>query len=465
MNGSEWPAGLIVSASGIRGRVGDSMTPEVACAFAAAFGSFVQERGWGSRVGLARDSRVSGPLLASAVSAGLQATGCDVLDLGLVPTPTALFAVGKHGLAGGIVVTASHNPVEWNALKLAGPDGAFLSPEIAAEFLKYAANGRRRWASWSALGERRDAGDAVDLHLRAILGIPYLDLDLIRSAHLTVVADCVRGAAGVIVPRLLDNLGCEVVGIDLPPDGRFPRDPEPVAANLDALKRAVREAHADLGMAFDPDGDRLALVSHRGEAIGEDYTLTLATRLVLGHRRGPVVTNLSTSRLLDDACEEAGVVLYRAPVGEASVVARMREIGAVVGGEGNGGVILPELHFTRDAPLAAALLLQLLAETGAPLSEIVAWYPRYAIVKEKVGRPERELEAVYRSLVDRYPEAEADRQDGLRLDWRERRSWVHLRPSGTEPILRIVAEASTDQEAEAIVREVRGALGTTPQSG
>ncbi|MBI4514113.1 MAG: phosphoglucosamine mutase [Gemmatimonadetes bacterium] len=458
MNGDVWPAELIVSASGIRGRVGECMTPEVACAFAAAFGSFVQERGWGNRIALARDSRVSGPVLASAVSAGLQATGCDVLDLGLVPTPTALFALARHGLAGGIVVTASHNPVDWNALKLAGPDGAFLNPREAAAFLEYARDGRRRWAGWSALGARREVGEAVDLHLRAILGIPYLDVDLIRSAHLTVVVDCVRGAAGVIIPRLLDNLGCEVVGIDLQPDGRFPRDPEPVPANLGALVRAVREAHADLGMAFDPDGDRLALVSNRGVAIGEDYTLALAARLVLGHRRGPVVTNFSTSRLMDDACEEAGVVLYRTPVGEANVAARIREVDAVVGGEGNGGVILPEVHYTRDGPLGAALILQLIAETGAPLSEIVAWYPRYAIVKERLPRAAADLEAVCASLVACFPGAEADRQDGLRLDWRERRSWVHVRPSATEPILRIVAEAPTREEADALVAEMRRAL-------
>lgn len=453
-----WPAGLIVSVSGIRGRVGESMTPEVACAFAAAFATYVQEKGWGRRIGLARDSRLSGPMLSAAVGAGLQATGCDVVDLGLVPTPTALLAVERLKLAGGVVVTASHNPIEWNALKLAGPQGAFLTPGEAAEFLDLVRSGRRRWATVEALGARREMGEAVDLHVRAVFGLSVLEIERIRAEHLHVVADAVRGAGGVILPRLLDGLGCEVTGLHLSPDGRFPREPEPVPENLGELAAAVRDANADVGMAFDPDVDRLALVSERGEPIGEDYTLALAARFVLGKRKGPVVTNLSTSRVLDDVCDEAGVPLHRAPVGEANVAAKMREVGAVIGGEGNGGVILPELHYTRDAPLGAALILGLLAETGAALSEIVAWYPRYAIVKAKIpGRPDG-LRPLYDGLEARYPEARADRQDGLRLDWPEERRWVQIRPSGTEPVVRIIAEAPTRDEAETLVREVRADL-------
>ncbi len=460
MIGGSWPDDLIVSVSGIRGRVGASMTPEVACSFGCAFGTFVRECGWGDRVGLARDSRASGPMLAAAVAAGLQGTGCGVVDLGLIPTPTALLAVKKMGLAGGVVVTASHNPVEWNALKLASPQGAFLTPEEAIEFLRLAREGRRRWATWSELGERREVGEAVDLHVRGILGLDVLDVERIRAAHLSVVIDCVRGAAGVVVPRLLDGLGCEVTGLHLQPDGRFPHDPEPVPENLAELAKCVREANADVGMAFDPDGDRLALVSEKGEVVGEDYTLAVAARYVLGRRKGPVVTNLSTSRVLEDVCEEADAPFYRSAVGEANVAQRMREVGAVVGGEGNGGVILPALHYTRDAPLGAALLLGLLAETGAALSEIVAWYPRYVILKEKVpGRP-ADLEAWYTGVAARYPDARVDRQDGLRLDWPERLRWVHLRPSGTEPVVRIVAEAPTRPEAEALVAEARTLLSS-----
>lgn len=458
MSGRAWPDGLIVSVSGIRGRVGESMTPELACAVAAAFGTFAREKGWGARLGLARDSRPSGPMLAAAVSAGLQATGCDVVDLGLVPTPTALLAVERMGLSGGVVVTASHNPGEWNALKLASPQGAFLTPTEAAEFLALVRDGRRGWAKADALGARREAGEAVDLHVRGIVGLDVLDVERIRAARLSVVVDCVRGAGGVILPRLLDALGCEVTGLHLSPDGRFPRDPEPVPENLGELAETVRATNADVGMAIDPDGDRLALVSERGEAIGEDYTLALASRFVLGKRKGPVATNLSTSRVLEDVCEEAGVVLHRAPVGESNVAAKMREVGAVIGGEGNGGVILPALHTTRDAPLAAALVLGLLAETGAQVSEIVAWYPRYAIVKTKVaGRPEN-LEALYDALAKRYPDARADRQDGLRLDWPRQRRWVQIRPSGTEPVVRVIAEAPEREEAEALVRELGGQL-------
>ncbi|MGH7545380.1 MAG: phosphoglucosamine mutase [Gemmatimonadota bacterium] len=458
MSERAWPAGLIVSVSGIRGRVGESITPEVACAFAAAFGTFVQEKAWGRVIGLARDSRLSGPMLTAAVTAGLQATGCDVVDLGLVPTPTALLAVERMRLAGGVVVTASHNPIEWNALKLASPAGAFLTPDEAAEFQNLARSGPRRWAKVDALGTRREVGDALDVHVRAIFGLEVLEIERIRAERLHVVADCVRGAGGVIVPRLLDGLGCEVTGLHLSPDGRFPRDPEPVPENLGELAAAVREANADVGMAFDPDVDRLALVSEKGEPIGEDYTLALAARFVLGKRKGPVVTNLSTSRVLEDVCEEAGATLQRAPVGEANVAAKMREVGAVIGGEGNGGVILPELHYTRDAPLGAALVLGLLAETGAALSEVVAWYPRYAIVKEKVsGRPD-DLDATYDALAARHPKARADRQDGLRLDWPKERRWVQIRPSGTEPVVRVIAEAPTRDEAAALVREVRAQL-------
>jgi phosphomannomutase len=443
----------------VRGRVGVAMTPELACAFAAAFAAFVQDRGWGRRLALARDSRPHGPVLAAAVAAGCQASGCDVFDLGLVPTPTALLAVERMGLAGGIVVTASHNPADWNALKLAGPDGAFLHPDDARAYLALVRAGGRRWAEWSAWGERREVGDAVERHVHAILGLSVLDVERIRAARLHVVVDTVRGAAGVLVPRLLDGLGCEVTGLNLQPDGRFPRDPEPVPAHLGELARAVRDANADIGMAFDPDGDRLALVSEKGEPVGEDYTLALAVRYVLGHRKGPVVANLSTSRVVDEVCAEAGVPLHRAAVGEANVAARMREVGAVVGGEGNGGVILPELHCTRDGPLAAALVLGLLAETGAALSEIVAWYPRYTIVKAKVaGIPQDALPGVYARLRARFADAAADTQDGLRLDWPDRRAWLQVRPSGTEPVVRILAEAPSRDEADRLVADARAAI-------
>jgi phosphomannomutase len=268
----------------------------------------------------------------------------------------------------------------------------------------------------------------------------------------------VRGAGGVIFPRLLEALGCTVDAINLETDGLFPREPEPVAANLGELEALVRSGGAVVGLATDPDVDRLSLVSEEGEALGEDYTLALATRLVLRHRPGAVVTNLSTSRLLDDVAEQEGATLHRAAVGEINVARKMEAVGATIGGEGNGGVILPDVHLTRDAPVAAALILQLLAEEGRPISVLAAEIGRYEIVKEKVDRPSGSLDAAYEELASKLGAPGVDRQDGLRLDWPEQRRWAHLRPSGTEPIVRIIAEAPTRQEAQELVEQLRRAL-------
>jgi phosphomannomutase len=298
----------------------------------------------------------------------------------------------------------------------------------------------------------------VQRHLDRILAIPFLDVERIRERRFHVALDCVRGAGGTIFPRLLEALGCRVEAINLETDGLFPREPEPVAENLGELEALVRRTGAVVGLATDPDVDRLSLVSEQGRAIGEDYTLALAAKLVLAHRPGPVVTNLSTSRLLDDVAEAAGVPLVRAPVGEINVARRMQAESATVGGEGNGGVILPDVHLTRDAPVAAALILQLLAEQDRPLSALAAEIGRYEIVKEKVARPAQPLDAVYDALAARFPEADADRQDGLRLSWAAERKWAHLRPSGTEPIVRVICEAPTRAEAAALVEALRAAL-------
>jgi phosphomannomutase len=304
---------------------------------------------------------------------------------------------------------------------------------------------------------RTDDG-AIDRHLRKILALPFLNIAKIRERRFRVALDCVRGAGGTVFPRLLEELGCDVRAINLETDGLFPREPEPIAAHLGELEALVKSTGADLGLATDPDVDRLSLVSDEGVAIGEDYTLALATRLILRHRPGPVVTNLSTSRLMDDVTEAAGVELVRAPVGEINVVRRMQKVGATVGGEGNGGVILEDIHLTRDAPLAAALILQLLAEEARPLSELAAALGRYEIVKEKVPRPAGSLEDAYTALARQMGAPEADRQDGLRLAWPAERRWAHLRPSGTEPIVRIIAEAPTRAEAEGLVESLRAAL-------
>jgi phosphomannomutase len=448
---------LMVGVSGVRGRVGDGLTPEVIATFAAAFGAYARGGGTGRTVVLGRDSRVSGPMFARAATAALQSVGCDVVDVGVVPTPTVQLEVEHLGAAGGLAVTASHNPIEWNALKFIGPSGMFLDADEGAE-MRALLEGEIPRVGWRELGAVREDAGAVERHLERILAIPFLDVERIRERRFHVALDCVRGAGGSIFPRLLEALGCRVDAIHLETDGLFPREPEPVAENLGELEALVRATGAAVGFATDPDVDRLSLVSEQGRALGEDYTLALAASLVLRHRPGAVVTNLSTSRLLDDVAEAAGVPLVRAPVGEINVARRMQEEGATVGGEGNGGVILPDVHLTRDAPVAAALVLQLLAETGEPLSALAAGIGRYEIVKEKLPRPSQPLDAVYDALEREVGAPEADRQDGLRLAWPGERKWAHLRPSGTEPIVRIICEAPTREEAERLVRTLREAL-------
>ena len=447
--------GLMVSVSGVRGRVGEALTPEVMAKFAAGFGAWALARSGGkATIVVGRDSRVSGPMFQPVVHAALQSVGCNVLDIGMVPTPTVQLAVEHHHAAGGLAITASHNPIEWNALKFIGPSGLFLDSAEAADMRKVV-DGNIPRATWDRLGTVSADKDAAREHIERILALPFLDVEGIRKRGFRVGLDCVRGAGGVFMPVLLELLGCKLATINTEPDGRFPRPPEPVPENLGELQKLVQDSHCDLGMAVDPDVDRLALVSDEGVAIGEDYTLALAAKVVLRHRKGPVVTNLSTSRIVDDIAAEAGSRVIRAPVGEVNVATRMRAEGAPIGGEGNGGVILPELHLGRDAPVGAALILQLLLEEGEkrPLSKIVASYPHYIIVKDKLDRPNAPLDTVYEALRKAFPDAEADTQDGLRLTWPDR--WVHIRPSGTEPIVRVIAEAPTAAEAEKLVRDCR----------
>ena len=445
--------GLMVSVSGVRGRVGEALTPEIIAQFAAGFGAWALARAGGkAQIVVGRDSRVSGPMFQPVVHAALQSVGCDVLDIGMVPTPTVQLAVEHHHAAGGLAITASHNPIEWNALKFIGPSGLFLDAAEAADMRKVV-EGKIPRATWDKLGTVSKDLEAASDHIERIMSLPFLDVEGIRKRGFKVGLDCVRGAGGVFMPVLLELLGCKLATINMEPDGRFPRPPEPVAENLGELQKLVFDSHCDIGMAVDPDVDRLALVSDESVAIGEDYTLALAAKIVLRHRKGVVVTNLSTSRIVDDIAREAGSRVIRAPVGEVNVATRMRAENAPIGGEGNGGVILPELHLGRDAPAGAALMLQLLLEEGKPLSKIVASYPRYVIVKDKLDRPSTPLDAVYEALRKAFPDAEVDTQDGLRLSWPDR--WVHIRPSGTEPIVRVIAEAPTAEEAEKLVSDCR----------
>lgn len=449
----------MISVSGIRGRVGHGLTPEVVARYAAAFGAWAvaraKERGSRTAVVLGRDSRVTGPLFHSVTRAALESVGADVIDIGLTTTPTLQLAVEHHHAAGGLGITASHNPIEWNALKFIGPDGLFLSAAQGAE-MRALVDAGIPYAQWDALGEVHFDGEAVARHLDAVLALPFIDVEGIRARSFRVAYDACRGAGGAVIPKLLELLGCEVEAIELEPDGRFPRPPEPVAENLVALQTLVQKTGAQIGFATDPDVDRLALVDDTGRAIGEDYTLALATRVVLRHRKGPVVTNLSTSRIVDDMAAEHGVSVVRAPVGEVNVALKMRAVGAVIGGEGNGGVILPELHLGRDAPLGVALLLQAMHEDAEPLSRTVGRYPRYTIIKDKLDRPSKPLDAVYAALREAFADAEVDTQDGLRLGWSDR--WVHVRPSGTEPIVRVIAEGPDMAAARELVEKGRELL-------
>ena len=449
------PDGLMVSVSGIRGRVGGGLTPEVVASYAAAFGAWAIAADRSKPVVVGRDSRVSGPMFHRCVIAALQSVGAHVIDLGLTTTPTCQMAVEHHHAGGGLMISASHNPIEWNALKCVGPTGLFLDAEEGAAFRALVGQNFPR-ATWQQLGDVEADDEAPARHIDAVLALPMIDTARIRARTLRVALDCCRGAGAVIMPALLERLGCQTTIINLEPDGRFPRAPEPVAENLGELERLVVESGADVGFAVDPDVDRLAIVDERGKAIGEDYTLALAARVVLEQRPGTVVTNLSTSRIVDDVAGRAGGRVLRAPVGEVNVAVRMREERAVVGGEGNGGVILPDLHLGRDAPLAAALILQLLASGEETLSQIVSHYPRYAIVKDKLDRPAVALDTVYEALRSTFSDAQVDTQDGLRLAWED--SWVHIRPSGTEPIVRVIAEAPSEAQARALVARSRQPL-------
>ncbi|HET9294246.1 MAG TPA: phosphoglucosamine mutase [Gemmatimonadales bacterium] len=454
---------LMISVSGMRGVVGTDLTPELVARHAAALGAWARRAGH-PRVVVGRDARTSGAMFNRAATAGLMSVGVEVIDLGIVPTPTVQLAVEHHHAGAGLILTASHNPIEWNALKFVGPDGIFLDGSAGAEVRGLAESGPPR-VSWKGIGEVREDPDAIARHLDVVLRLPVLDVAAIRKRRFHVALDCVRGAGGTMMPRLLEQLGCRLTAINLETDGRFPRAPEPVPENLGELSRLVKSSGAEIGMAVDPDVDRLALVNEHGTPIGEDYTLAFAVRAVLGSRRRGagatggdrvVVANLSTSLVVEDAARAHGARFLRAPVGEANVARMIRDERAVVGGEGNGGVILPAVHIGRDAPVGVALILQLLLESGLSVAGLVGASARYRIVKAKAPR-RADLSPAYRALRERFTDAAADERDGLRLAWADR--WVHVRPSGTEPIVRFIAEAPTQAEAEALVGVCRELLG------
>jgi phosphomannomutase len=443
---------LKISISGIRGVVGEDLNAEVVAQFAAAMGNMLPP----GEVVIARDSRPSGPALSRAAAAALLSTGHGVVDAGILSTPGTEFMVQESDAVGGIIVTASHNPVQWNALKLLDAKGLFFPQEAMDELLRRFAKPRQHVDALSQ-GQYRKDTQANDRHLEAICGLAMVDVEKIAKAKLKVVVDCTEGAGGSIMPSLLRRLGVEAVELNCAMSGHFPHDPEPRPEHLEELCARVADEHADLGFAVDPDVDRLALVDHGGQAVSEERTLVVAADHVLSRQPGPLVVNLSSTMALDAVAQRHGVPIHRTAVGEANVVRRMLQISAVVGGEGNGGVILPALHPGRDAPLGAALVLSAVAEAGS-LRACLDRYPETAMVKAKLAlRPEiddpKRWEASLKALGGG---GQMDSTDGLKYSLRS--SWVHLRRSNTENALRIIAEAETMALASELVESVRRSL-------
>lgn len=455
---------LIASVSGIRGVVGSALTPDVVARYAAAHGAARRAATGRSEIVVGRDARISGPALQAAAIAGLQSVGCDVIDVGPACTPSILLAIENHRSAGGIAITASHNPAEWNALKLASERGMFLTPDEGADVLRVVEEDAIPYATWEAWGRGYADGGATDDHIEAILDDDLVDPRAVDGRGFDVVIDTCAGIAAVAVVPLMKAMGVEVTGLHLEPTGRFPRNPEPIAANLTELGDRVRAEGADLGFAVDPDGDRLAIVDETGAPVGEDLTLALTVDYVLGAGAGGgrrVVTNLSTSQVVEDAARVHGAEVVRTAVGEVNVALEMIDTDSPIGGEGNGGVIYPALHHTRDAPVAMALILSHLATNGLTLDEALARFPKYAIEKAKVEVRDDETEAAVERAASAFDGAVADRTDGVRLTWPAEREWLHLRRSGTEPVVRVIAEAPEPERAAALVGEARERLGNS----
>ncbi len=437
---------LIVSVSGVRGIVGSGLSPAAALAFAAALGTYHK----GGQIVLCRDSRPSGLVLRHAVLAGLMGTGCDVIDLGIAPTPTCGLAVSKLGAAGAIQITASHNPAPWNGLKLFGADGAVLPAAKGKEVKAIYESGSFRQVPHDKLGRLTESQQAAEWHCEKVLA--RVDAAGIRARHFRLILDTNGGAGGPLGKALLEALHCAVVVQGGETDGNFQHPPEPLAENLQSVLAMVPAAQAAMGFVLDPDADRLAIIDETGRYIGEELTLALAVLCRLRQEKGPVVINMSTSRVVEDIARSFGVPCYRSAVGEANVVEKMRAIGAVIGGEGNGGVIDPRIGWVRDPFIGMGLVLELLAKSKKSLSEQVAELPAYTIVKDKYEITPEHLPRLYAILEKSWPEATVNRDDGLRLDWPDR--WVHVRSSNTEPIVRVIAETPLRSDAEKLCREV-----------
>ncbi|MBX2980864.1 MAG: phosphoglucosamine mutase [Flavobacteriales bacterium] len=454
---------LIRSISGIRGTLGGApgqgLTPPDVVRYAAAFGTFIMQRSGKAkpRMVLGRDARISGPLVRDLVAATLNGLGFDVIDLGLASTPTVEMAVVGERADAGIILTASHNPAQWNALKLLNERGEFISAEDGAEVLRIAEADRYSFAPVEDLGTTSSLLGWTQRHIAAILALDLVDVPAIKAAKFRVVVDAVNSVGGECVPELLDALGVEAIKIHCTPNGHFPHNPEPLPENLKDLCEAVVANNAHLGIAVDPDVDRLALVCEDGSLFGEEYTLVACADHVLAHRPGDTVSNLSSTRALDDVAAKHGRSRHASAVGEVNVVTCMKEVGAAIGGEGNGGVILSELHYGRDALAGIALFLTLLAKRGVSCSALRRSYPDYFISKNKIDlQAGMDVQGLVDAMQQRHAQQPHSTVDGLRIEFGN--TWVHLRRSNTEPIIRVYAEAPSMAEADALAHRILSEL-------
>jgi phosphomannomutase len=445
---------LMVSISGIRGIVGESLTPEVIVKYSAAFAEHCKRVNPANpSIVIGRDGRITGKIVANIASSTLLAAGVDVIAIGIVPTPTVALAVERLGATGGISFTASHNPIQWNGLKFFASSGLFLDAGENKEVWKIAESGEATYASWQKIGKHTPDDSWIRKHIDEVLSHKYLSVEKIRQRKFRVVLDAVNAAGGIITPILLRELGCEVIEMNCDVSGIFAHTPEPIPENLIGLCERVKQEKADIGIAVDPDVDRLVLITEKGEPFGEEYTVSSAIKFVLekekqlGHTfTQSVVVNLSTTRAVDDIAAEYHAKVFRTPVGEINVAKRMKSIGSIIGGEGSGGVIFPSIHTGRDAIVGIGLILQLLAERGGTVSDLKASLPQYQIAKGKIDlgtiSPDAALLKIQNSVGN---EATVNTEDGLRIDYPD--YWVHLRRSNTEPIVRVITEARTMKKA------------------
>jgi len=449
---------LIKSISGIRGTIGgaagDGLTPLDIVKFTSAFGTWALKRSGKKKIVLGRDARLSGEMVNNLVLGTLQGLGIDVVDLGLSTTPTVEVAVPWEEAAGGIILTASHNPKQWNALKLLNEKGEFISDADGKEVLDIAENSDFKYADVNELGKITVDNSYLQKHIDQVLALPLVDVAAITKADFKIVIDCVNSTGGIFVPALLKALGVKTVHkLYCDPDGNFPHNPEPLPENLIALSTEVVKKGAHLGIAVDPDVDRLAFVCEDGNMFGEEYTLVAVADYVLKHKKGNTVSNLSSTRALRDVTEKAGGEYHAAAVGEVNVVNKMKEVNAVIGGEGNGGVIYPELHYGRDALVGIALFLTHLAKYGKSVSSLRASYPGYFISKNKITlTPEMDIDRLLLKVEDKYKKQPHTTIDGLKIEFDK--EWVHLRRSNTEPIIRIYSEGNSETIADNLANKI-----------